>query len=422
MLAYLDTIIAFAVVMLGFSLLITLFNQMVSTLLGMRGTNLFWGIESMLTMLDPKLKDHAQGIANKLLTNPVVSDSIFARIGGRLGQLVNRWKLANAIGPDAFVRGLRQIADDATTDPSVQTILKGLIDQVDPEANRKLELVTSAFTKLHPPPGFAVQVDDYLKSLSNTAKQSVGQLEAWFNVTMNRVSQRFTMKIRIVTIIAAFILAFGVHLDSFSLANQLLGNPDVRAQTVGLSQQMLDEAGAILGEPPAQPAAPSSEMSVSPKVLKASMEKLLKDKLNKANEAQPQKLDSVPDFKNIAEAEKWLSEGLKPDVSAERKQQLLGFYRQTVIEGLSQEATHVTNLLKQTGLELVPGDRKLSDLWHNPLAFFFAFDGFKNFLGILLTAGLLGLGAPFWYNTLKTLTSLRPVVATKQDQQRQQSA
>src|SRR4029077_2352878 len=99
-------------------------------------------------------------------------------------------------------------------------------------------------------------------------------------------------------------------------------------------------------EPPAQPAAPSSEMSVSPKVLKASMEKLLKDKLNKANEAQPQKLDSVPDFKNIAEAEKWLSEGLKPDVSAERKQQLLGFYRQTVIEGLSQEATHVTNLLK----------------------------------------------------------------------------
>ena len=82
----------------------------------------------------------------------------------------------------------------------------------------------------------------------------------------------------------------------------------------------------------------------------------------------------------------------------------------------------MTDLLKQTGLELVPGDRKLSDLWHKPLAFFFAFDGFKNFLGILLTAGLLGLGAPFWYNTLKTLTSLRPVVATKQDQQRQQSA
>jgi hypothetical protein len=48
--------------------------------------------------------------------------------------------------------------------------------------------------------------------------------------------------------------------------------------------------------------------------------------------------------------------------------------------------------LKQTGLEFVPGDRKLSDLWHKPVAFFFAFDGFKNFLGILLTAGLLGLG------------------------------
>jgi hypothetical protein len=30
---------------------------------------------------------------------------------------------------------------------------------------------------------------------------------------------------------------------------------------------------------------------------------------------------------------------------------------------------------------------------------------------MLITAGLLSLGAPFWYNSLKDLTSLRPAVS-----------
>ena len=39
-------------------------------------------------------------------------------------------------------------------------------------------------------------------------------------------------------------------------------------------------------------------------------------------------------------------------------------------------------------------------------------------LGILLSALLLSLGAPFWYNALQNLIRLRSVVATKDDQQR----
>ena len=37
---------------------------------------------------------------------------------------------------------------------------------------------------------------------------------------------------------------------------------------------------------------------------------------------------------------------------------------------------------------------------------------FVHLLGILATAGLLALGAPFWFNLLKNLMSLRPAVAT----------
>jgi hypothetical protein len=39
-------------------------------------------------------------------------------------------------------------------------------------------------------------------------------------------------------------------------------------------------------------------------------------------------------------------------------------------------------------------------------------------LGILLTAMLLSLGAPFWYNALKNLVRLRSLIASKDDSQR----
>jgi hypothetical protein len=39
-------------------------------------------------------------------------------------------------------------------------------------------------------------------------------------------------------------------------------------------------------------------------------------------------------------------------------------------------------------------------------------------IGILLTAVLLSLGAPFWYNALQNLVRLRSIVASKDDQQR----
>jgi len=45
-----------------------------------------------------------------------------------------------------------------------------------------------------------------------------------------------------------------------------------------------------------------------------------------------------------------------------------------------------------------------------------------HFWGILASAALLSLGAPFWFNMLKTLSNLRPVLANKEQQERQAPA
>ena len=82
MLAYLDTFIGFAVVMLGASLLITVLTQMVSALFSHRGANLRWGLETMFKNLpnSPLMNTatHAEMIAKDVLTHPLISDSVFS--------------------------------------------------------------------------------------------------------------------------------------------------------------------------------------------------------------------------------------------------------------------------------------------------------------------------------------------------------
>jgi len=438
MLAYLDTIIAFAVIMLGFSLLITLLNQMISAFLGYRGSNLRWGVETMLTTLDPNLAARARDIANHVLTDPIVSDSVFAKFTANVpvfGKLIQRWKLASAISPDTLIRTLTKVSRDMRANPAfpatIPTAIEGLLGQIDPETARKLKMIYDAFeppaavppATAADPVNYAVQVDDLLKQLGNSVQQSVGKIEAWFNIAMNRVSQRFSMQIRIWTIVFAFLLAFGIQLDSFSLFNQLLGNPALRERVMNQSGAMLAEAEAILGTQTGGQAGGTSEPTTAPQVLADKMKFLIETDVKKETEAKPELLGAIPSFKTLAEAETWLRNGLKPEVPVKRADDLATKYRGYVIAGLREKAKDVTDILQKTGLELVPGNRKLADLKH-PVTFFFNDfkGGVKNFLGVLLTAGLLALGAPFWFNALKTLTNLRPMVATRQDQQKKDAA
>ena len=70
--------------------------------------------------------------------------------------------------------------------------------------------------------------------------------------------------------------------------------------------------------------------------------------------------------------------------------------------------------LGKTGFDLVPA--WFLGRWDDPRqpSGFCARLGqfWPHILGILLTAGFLTLGSPFWFNLLKNLMSLRPAVAS----------
>jgi len=450
MLEKLDTLVAFVVVMLGVSLIITILTQIVASFLALRGSNLLWGIEALLNDLDPKLDAKLQGaessvrkLAEGILTDEVISDSTFSRADDMwlVGPvikflrslpgakwLIQRWRYASAIRPEELARMLDKEAillaskaagaasasgspgTPATKVPPspaaaaaalASTALTDLLGAPDLETSRKLDQLNKALTAfVQPasphtatPPGFAVQVDKIFQQATDAAQRSVEKLETSFNTVMDRVSQRFALEMRLWTVVFAFAVAFGVHLDSFRLLDQLSTNTDVRSALVNMRDSMLTEANAVLPSPGASPGAP--EVPVSAKILNEAMDNL------RRNNAGLSKVGQIPaNTTTVSDAVEWLT--AQPGAAAAGQA-----YRLSVVSVLRAHAVDINQQLVRAGVELIP----------TPYPGFFTYGGKRNFLGILIAAALLSLGAPFWYNTLKNLSNLRTMVASKQEQE-----
>src|SRR5207245_8474793 len=100
-------LLAFVVIITGVSLLVTALNQMISASLGLRGSHLRWAIKTLLSSLDPGLKEHANIISEKVLYHPLISDSAFSRFDCAL---FRRWKLASAIRQEELISVLQLLA------------------------------------------------------------------------------------------------------------------------------------------------------------------------------------------------------------------------------------------------------------------------------------------------------------------------
>jgi hypothetical protein len=86
---HLDTVIAFAAVMLGLSLLIVVGTQAVVSFLGLRGTNLQRSLADLFekTSADRDARRYSREISRRVLSHPLVSDSVFSRFGIRADEL-----------------------------------------------------------------------------------------------------------------------------------------------------------------------------------------------------------------------------------------------------------------------------------------------------------------------------------------------
>jgi len=368
MLKSVDILIGLTIVLLALSMAVTMITQSVTTVLNSRGRHLRRGLVDLLQQLDPALTETlSRSVATGILTHPLVSgsktpvaagspieavtsmiDRLRRSIGGpRLGNVVHREEFTKLLMAFAAGEGTGQL-ESAAKDALLNALKENGVDN--PE--QKLKDIRQV----------ALRLEKSSPELSHMARQNLAILEAaesdlvakihnWFDQTMDRTSQRFTASTRAITFIGAFLVAFGLQVDTPALVNRLAADEKLR-------EQFVTEAKALYADQKAMDEAAKQQAAEA-----------AKDRA-----AQPPATPPAP--------------AATPD-----QEEMARKYRV---------------FLATNGLITLPS---AGPKW---------IEGFKNvnLFGVLMTALLLSLGAPFWYSLLGRLLQLRSVLADKDDAQR----
>src|SRR5438552_8271941 len=110
MLDSLDILIAFVLIMLVVSLLITIAVQMVSSLLNLRGRNLLSGLGSAFAVIAPSLESDRKELARFVLNGRFLSDSFLPNWFRLLPNWLSGWRLAAAARPREIFDAIHRIA------------------------------------------------------------------------------------------------------------------------------------------------------------------------------------------------------------------------------------------------------------------------------------------------------------------------
>jgi hypothetical protein len=229
MMALLDSVLAFSAILLGVSLLVTVIVQGLTAFVNLRG----WALADGLAELFRQAKiDKAQAaaLAKKLLTHPLISDSVLRR------QLFSHWMQASAIRKDELLKLLKNAKD------------------------------------------LGVDVPNEVKDRLDAA---AGVVSEWFEGQMDRVSQSFAHKARAITISVSFVIAFVLHIDAAILVERMFSDSETRAKLVA-SVEMLQEHAKRLGVAPEDEAAKADAAAAEKSVTAKPSAELAKAELTKA--------------------------------------------------------------------------------------------------------------------------------------------
>jgi len=275
-------------------------------------------------------------------------------------------------------------------------------------------------------PQLANDVRHSMAILQEAKSEFVAKLHGWFDQTIDRVADRFTQTARVWTFVAALAIAICVQLDTFALVNRLSVDDQFRAAMKDNAQTLLDESaksqaasdrtnnssgtaakdGPASATPTASPAATASatpamstsqSLPTSPSPASAPVPNATASGGEKKAAVTASTKSAKTASTNPAEKK------TTPAASATASPQTAA---STPPKDSSTVQKDYYNLLSTAGLVTLPGEH-WSERWD-----------WSKFPGILFSALLLSLGAPFWYKSLQDLLRLRSSLAQKDEQQR----
>jgi hypothetical protein len=391
-LRYLDTAIGFAVIMLLLSLLVTTLVQSVIAVLNLRGWNLKWGLELLLGQIDSGMtQEIREDISDKVLMHSAIASTGFLRL--------RRW--AVAIRVEELFRILRQLGagevdKKGKLGPDALARLQQLLGEPLLAAARVEQLATD-IAKVVPVDAAVLKVK-MLQVLAEPGKVVAG-VSDWFDTVMDRATQRFTMHTRWLSVIAAVLLTFALRLDTPGVLNRIWSNAALRDQLVAAAPAALRMADTV-GSYAAQQK--SLATRAIRKVRETQGDTALKTILGKA----------PPELGTLKEGEEWLARAVKgradsATVVAAYRQQM-GVQTDSLLKRYAQASDSVRGVLGDPAIGIFQSP--LPSIWR------YWWDGGHVVRG-LVSIVLLSLGAPFWYNALKQMANLRPLLAKKVEEE-----
>jgi hypothetical protein len=396
---HLDTIISFVAILAGASLLVTTLTQTGASLLSLRGVNLRWAVETLIKHADPELKDHAREISDRVLQHGLLSDSA---VSGGDSPLTGRSRLATVVRKDELIDILHSFAHapvpvspagapPAPPAPEWATALKKSLTGAEYPAVAAVISVAPDIAGALPLGGAAART---VVTEAVTAGNAVtDKIDRWFDSVMDRASQRFALHTRILTVVFSLLLVVGLHLDTFRLIPQLSADSELRSRVLAGADALTRKADDILATSTNTPATAYTDAMVT---------------LIAAHPVELKGLDAPAGFKDDAGAKEWLNRELatahvaNPDTWVARYDELVP---QAALRSSANQFYGV--LGDNLRFRLVPDPYPPFSSYWTP--------NWMHLAGTLATAALLSLGAPFWFNTLKDLCNLRPVLAKKQE-------
>lgn len=425
MLDSLDTLISFALIMLVVSLIITVCVQMLASALNLRGWNLAKGLGEAFQTAVPGIDDKAKELAAHILRGPLLSDSSFKH-------WPSRWRIGTAVRTDEVFDAIHQIATGRRAAPAeligaARNLLLGLgvnhkqLAEAAKQMSDARATVAEASAAAHA--GIAAISDDDLRQKAERAVADLGrELESyavaeadrmaassaavaqsleqayerfryWCEIAQERVGQWFTLHMRLITVCFAILFALVLQLDTVETFKLVSSNRSLRDKLVAQStaaaaqaQKVFEQSNGVLA------AGYDAWRATQPAAVQNAVASVVVEP-NDTRESLLRRLaNTLPD-------------------SVDRRAALVSFNEtldRTARTKLKEAAGHYAVLrddFENTGFDLFPrsGGGRWGERWS---------DGWRNHVvGVLFSVCLLSLGAPFWYNTLKGLTSLRSIVA-----------
>jgi len=262
MLKSIDILIGLTIVLLALSMAVTLITQTITTILNSRGRHLKRGLVDLLQQLDPALTEALSSrVATGILTHPLVSGSntpvAAGTAGSDLRSMVSRLRrriggprLGNVVHREEFTKLLLALAAGQGTGQLEQAAKDGLKAALQANGVAEPEQTLKNIRQ------FALRLEKSSPELSHMARQNLAILHAaesdlvakinnWFDQTMDRTSQRFTASTRAITFAGAFIVAFGLQVDTPALVNRLAADEQLRAQFVQEAKALYADQRAI---------------------------------------------------------------------------------------------------------------------------------------------------------------------------------